>query len=91
MRETCALQPVEVTSDLVFSLTIRSPSEPRHVNRVFTKLVKIHELRRWRLHDLRHPCASLLLARARRHRTLPLKPALKLAVLVTLDVNNARR
>lgn len=48
--------------DLVFTSTVGTPLEPRNVNRTFTDLVKAAGLRHVRLHDLRHTCASLLLA-----------------------------
>lgn len=47
---------------LVFTSTTGTPLEPRNVNRTFTELVKAAGLRHVRLHDLRHTCASLLLA-----------------------------
>jgi len=48
--------------DLVFTSTIGTPLEPRNVNRTFTELGEAAGLRHVRLHDLRHTCASLLLA-----------------------------
>lgn len=39
-----------------------TPIEPRNVNRAFEALLKKAKLRRVKLHDLRHTCASLLLA-----------------------------
>lgn len=48
--------------DLVFTSTTGTPLEPRNVNRMFSELVRSAGLRHVRLHDLRHTCASLLLA-----------------------------
>ena len=47
---------------LVFTSQAGTPIEPRNVNRAFEALLKKAELRRVKLHDLRHTCASLLLA-----------------------------
>ena len=49
-------------ADLVFTSTIGTPLEPRNANRAFTQLLKNAGLRPTRFHDLRHTCASLLLA-----------------------------
>jgi integrase len=49
-------------SDLVFTTSIGTPLEPRNVNRHFYDLLKTAKLSHFRLHDLRHYCASLLLA-----------------------------
>jgi integrase len=48
--------------DLVFTSSTGTPLEPRNANRVFTDLLKTAGLRPTRFHDLRHTCASLLLA-----------------------------
>jgi integrase len=48
--------------DLVFTSSTGTPLEPRNANRVFTDLLKTARLRPTRFHDLRHTCASLLLA-----------------------------
>ena len=48
--------------DLVFTSSIGTPLEPRNANRVFTDLLRSAGLRPTRFHDLRHTCASLLLA-----------------------------
>ena len=50
------------SGDLVFMSTVGTLSEPRNVNRAFEALLQRAGLRRVRLHDLRHTCASLLLA-----------------------------
>ena len=49
-------------TDLLFTSTIGTPLEPRNANRAFTQLLKSAGLRPTRFHDLRHTCASLLLA-----------------------------
>jgi integrase len=48
--------------DFVFMSTVGTALEPRNVNRSFAALVDRAGLRYVRLHDLRHTCASLLLA-----------------------------
>ena len=47
---------------LAFTSQAGTAIEPRNVNRAFEALLKKAELRRVKLHDLRHTCASLLLA-----------------------------
>jgi integrase len=49
-------------NDLVFTSSIGTPLEPRNLNRHFDLLLKNAGLAHFRLHDLRHYCASLLLA-----------------------------
>jgi integrase len=49
-------------SSLVFTSGIGTPLEPRALNEDFDRLVRKAGLRRIRLHDLRHACASFLLA-----------------------------
>ena len=49
-------------SGLVFTSGIGTPVEPRALNEDFDRLVAKAALRRVRLHDLRHACASFLLA-----------------------------
>jgi integrase len=49
-------------SGLVFTTTIGTPIEPRNVNRWFAQLCKRAGVRTIRMHDLRHTCASILLA-----------------------------
>lgn len=53
--------PIDPTT-LVFTSQAGTPIEPRNVNRAFEALLKKAKLRRVKLHDLRHTCASLLLA-----------------------------
>lgn len=47
---------------LVFTSTIGTPLEPRNVTRLFHQHLEPANLPRVRFHDLRHTCASLLLA-----------------------------
>lgn len=51
-----------VDPGLVFATTRGSVIEPRNINRLFEEQVARAGLRRIRFHDLRHTCASLLLA-----------------------------
>jgi integrase len=46
----------------VFTSSIGTPLEPRNVTRQFKALLTAAKLRDIRLHDLRHSCATLLLA-----------------------------
>jgi integrase len=48
--------------DLVFLTAKGTPVEPRNLNRSFVALLRAAKLRHIRLHDLRHTCATLLLA-----------------------------
>jgi integrase len=47
---------------LVFPSPIGTPMDPRHLDREFAELLRRAGLRRVRLHDLRHTCATFLLA-----------------------------
>lgn len=47
---------------LIFTSRIGTPVDPRHVKRRLDPLLKKAELPHFRVHDLRHFCASLLLA-----------------------------
>jgi integrase len=49
-------------SGLVFTTSIGTPIEPRNLNRSFQKAVERAGLPHTRFHDLRHTCATLLLA-----------------------------
>jgi integrase len=49
-------------SDFVFTTTFGTPQDQSDVNRSFHKLLSRAGLQRIRFHDLRHSCASLLLA-----------------------------
>jgi integrase len=53
-----SLQP----NGLLFTSTTGTPLEPRNLNRSFDALLARAGFRHVRLHDLRHTCASLLLA-----------------------------
>jgi integrase len=48
--------------DLIFASSIGTPLEPRNVTRLFKHLLATAGLPDMRLHDLRHSCATLLLA-----------------------------
>ena len=50
------------TRGFVFTSSIGTPIEPRNVTRAFKALLKAAKLPDIRLHDLRHSCATLLLA-----------------------------
>jgi integrase len=54
---------VWVDEGLVFATTVGTPIEPRNVNRAWDALCDRAGVRRVRVHDLRHACASLLLGR----------------------------
>jgi integrase len=60
--EALALGPAWVDSGLVFTSTVGTVIEPRNLNRFFDELITKAGVRRIRFHDLRHTCASLLLA-----------------------------
>jgi integrase len=47
---------------LVFTTSIGTPVDPRNVKRKLDALLKAAKLPHYRVHDLRHFCASLLLA-----------------------------
>lgn len=49
-------------SSFVFTTTIGTPLEPRNATKQFQELLKRAGLRPMRFHDLRHTCATLLLA-----------------------------
>ncbi|WP_322756372.1 site-specific integrase [Frankia sp. Cas3] len=70
---------------LVFTTTIGTPIEPRNLNRHFYVLCAKAGVRRVRLHDLRHTCASLLLAQG-----VPARVVMELlghsAIAVTMNV-----
>jgi integrase len=60
--ERLAAEPYWHESGLVFTTTIGTVLEPRNLARLLDGLIKHAGVRRIRLHDLRHTCASLLLA-----------------------------
>jgi integrase len=49
-------------SGLVFTTSVGTVIEPRNLSRTFEHLMQQSGVRRIRFHDLRHTCASLLLA-----------------------------
>ena len=63
--EALALGPAWVESGLVFTSAVGTVIEPRNLNRFFDELIAKAGVRRIRFHDLRHTCASLLLAAER--------------------------
>lgn len=60
--EMLALGPIWVDSDLVFTSAVGTVIEPRNLTRFFDELIVRAGVRRIRFHDLRHTCASMLLA-----------------------------
>ncbi|GAA2418019.1 site-specific integrase [Streptomyces glaucosporus] len=57
-------------SGLVFTTPTGRPTDPRSMNRMLTVLCRNANVRRVRVHDLRHTCASLLLAQGVDARTI---------------------
>jgi len=51
-----------IDTPYVFTSSVGTPLEPRTLTRTFHALCARHQLRRVRLHDLRHSCVSLLLS-----------------------------
>jgi integrase len=70
LEEKLALGPDWHESVLVFTSIIGPPLEPRNIVRKFHALLKKAELPHYRFHDLRHACASLLLAQGVPPRTV---------------------
>jgi integrase len=60
--EVLALGPAWNESGLVFTSSVGTLIEPRNLSRLFDQLIAAAGVRRIRFHDLRHTCASLLLA-----------------------------
>ncbi|MFD8415548.1 tyrosine-type recombinase/integrase [Streptomyces sp. NPDC059650] len=64
-------QPLEhQPSGLIFTTPTGRPTDPRSLNRMLTLLCTKAKVRRVRVHDLRHTCASLLLAQGVDARTI---------------------
>ncbi|MYS24683.1 Site-specific recombinase XerD [Streptomyces sp. DvalAA-14] len=55
---------------LVFTTSTGRPTDPRSLNRMLTVLCREAKVRQVRVHDLRHTCASLLLAQGVDARTI---------------------
>lgn len=62
MRERLVAGAAWRDSDFVFTTTIGTPLDSRNVTRLFQRRLERAGLPRMRFHDLRHSCASLLLA-----------------------------
>ena len=62
LEEKMRLGSMWQETGLVFTSSIGTPIDPRHVKRRLDPLLKNAELPHFRVHDLRHFCASLLLA-----------------------------
>ena len=62
VSEQLARGPAWIDSGLVFTSEVGTVLEPRNLSRVFDQLMGDAGVRRIRFHDLRHTCASLLLA-----------------------------
>lgn len=61
-EERAALEPYWQETGLVFTTTVGTVIEPRNLARVLDALVVEAGVRRIRLPDMRHTCASILLA-----------------------------
>jgi integrase len=78
LEERLALGSDWQETGLVFTSTIGTPLESRNLNRTFDALLEKankvlgddQKLPKIRLHDLRHCCATLLLAQGVPHRTI---------------------
>jgi integrase len=70
LEERLALGSNWQESGFVFSSTIGTPLEPRNLNRTFDALIVKAKLPKIRFHDLRHSCATILLAQGVPQRTL---------------------
>ena len=70
LEERLALGSDWQETGLVFVSTVGTPLEPRNLNRTFDALLENAKLSKIRLHDLRHSCATMLLAQGIPQRTL---------------------
>lgn len=70
LEERLALGSNWQESGFVFASTIGTPLEPRNLNRTFDALLKNAKLPKIRFHDMRHSCATMLLAQGVPQRTL---------------------
>ena len=61
-EERLALGPYREDRGLVFTSTVGTAIDPRNLTRVLDELFERSGVRRIRFHDMRHTCASLLLA-----------------------------
>lgn len=62
--------PADQPKGLVFTTATGRATDPRSLNRMLTILCRDAKVRRVRVHDLRHTCASLLLAQGVDARTI---------------------
>ncbi|MBI4853561.1 MAG: site-specific integrase [Acidobacteria bacterium] len=78
LEEKLAIGSKWKESNLVFTTSIGTPIEPRNLKRSFDKILEdankkldeCHKLPHQRIHDLRHTCATLLLAQGVPPRTI---------------------
>ncbi|MDI5968602.1 tyrosine-type recombinase/integrase [Streptomyces sp. SL13] len=70
---------------LVFTSSTGRPIDPRSLNRMLTVLCRDAKARQVRVHDLRHTCASLLLAQGVDARTI-LETLGHSTITMTLDI-----
>ena len=70
LEEKLAAGPYWPENGLVFTTRIGTPLEPRNVVRKYKALLKKAELPLYRFHDLRHACASFLIAQGVPARTV---------------------
>ncbi|MFF7675625.1 site-specific integrase [Actinacidiphila glaucinigra] len=70
MRSVRTVSLPQQPSGLIFTTATGRATDPRSPNRMLTVLCRNAEIRRVRVHDLRHTCASLLLAQGVDARTV---------------------
>lgn len=70
LEEKLLLGPYWHDSDLVFTTRTGTPIEPRNLVRKFHLILKHAGLPRYRFHDMRHACASFLIAQGVPPRTV---------------------